>query len=365
MVQSPDMPAAADDGAGLDALPRVSVIVAVRNEAEWIEGCLDALACQTYSRERTELILVDGRSDDGTVERARSWATSRDMALRIVDNPGRLTPAGFNRGLAAASGEVIVILGARARPAPDFLEASVAALVRTGADAVGGVVETVPSTVGRVARAVALAQRSPFGVGDAGYRYAEREGETDTVNYGAYRRDVFRRIGGFDEALQWVEDDELNYRLRKAGGRLVLDPAIRVRYLARPTLGALWRQRYRWGFNKPRVARQHPGQMRPRHAVPAAFVLALAGGALLAARGGRARRPLVALVGAYGAASLVASVRLALRAGRVADVALLPAAFATMHVAYGVGTLAGLRALLRRGAPSPGPPSLRSEPLPP
>src|SRR3712207_5981511 len=181
-----DAPAPADPGDG----PTISVIIAARNEAEWIEGCLDTLAGQTYDRARTELILVDGRSEDGTAERARSWAAGHEVALRLLDNPGRLTPAGFNRGLAEARGDVVVILGARARPAPDFLAASVAALARTGADAVGGVVTTEPSIDGALARAIALAQRSPFGVGDAGYRYADREREADTVNYGAYRREA-------------------------------------------------------------------------------------------------------------------------------------------------------------------------------
>jgi hypothetical protein len=270
------------------------------------------------------------------------------LPLRLLKNPAGRTPAGFNLGLASASGDVVVILGARARPVPTFLAASVAALARTEADAVGGVVETVSSADGLVACAVALAQRSPFGVGDAGYRYAERAGEVDTVNYGAYRRAVFDRIGGFDESLQWVEDDELNYRLRKAGGRLVLDPAIRVRYLARPTLVALWRQRLQWGFNKPRVAARHPGQMRPRHAVPAAFVLALAGGALLWPLGGRARWPLLSVVAAYVAASLTASARLAARAGRPCEAVALPLAFATMHLAYGLGSLAGVVGLVVR-----------------
>jgi GT2 family glycosyltransferase len=332
----------------MDDRPLVSVIIAARNEAAWIEGCLAALAGQTYPRGRMDVILVDGCSTDGTAERARRWAAANGLPLRLLDNPSRLTPAGFNRGLAVATGAVVVILGARARPVPDFLAASVQALARTGADAVGGVVETVSSTGSLVARAVALAQRSPFGVGDAGYRYADREGEVDTVNYGAYRRAVFDRIGGFDESLQWVEDDELNYRLRKAGGRLVLGPAIRVRYLARPTLGGLWRQRYRWGFNKPRVAALHPGQMRPRHAVPAAFVLALAGGALLWPLGGRARWPLLSVLGAYAAASVLASVRLAARAGRPRAAPALPLAFATMHLAYGLGTLAGTATLAAR-----------------
>jgi GT2 family glycosyltransferase len=198
-----------------------------------------------------EVFVIDGASVDGTAARATAWAERNGRPVVVLDNDMRITPAAFNRGIRTANGDVIVILGAHARPDPRFVERSVAALARTGADAVGGVVRAVAEGGGAVAQAIGLAQRSPFGVGDARYRYATAECEVDTVNYGAYRRDVFARVGLFDEALQWVEDDELNYRLRAAGGRLVLDPAIRVDYLARPTLGGLWRQRYRWGRNKP------------------------------------------------------------------------------------------------------------------
>lgn len=393
-------------------LPLVSVILAVRNEAAHLPRCLMALARQTYPSERLELLIVDGGSTDSSVAIARAftrnWATAS-----LLDNAARLTPAGFNTGIRAARGDVIVILGARAAITPDFITESVAALARTGADAVGGVVESRPAGDGSavVAGAVALALRSPFGVGDARYRYTTVEQETDTVNYGAYRRDVFERIGLFDETLQWVEDDEFNYRLRAAGGRLVVSPRIKVVYQPRASLAALGRQQFRWGLNKPKVARRHPAQMRPRHAVPALFVATVAlsaGGAPLFRP---ARRLLAAVLTAYALAAALAAL-LAVRrsppravpkgAGPVARdegrhlrsasagavlvasgktppvgtwpsaapnlpsdaptadrravggqrwrrTLVLPVVFATMHIAYGGGMLIGLLTMISRG----------------
>lgn len=324
------------------------MIIAVRNEAAAIEPCLAALAGQTYPIERMEVILSDGQSEDDTVERAASFAARSPLGVAIISNSERITPAGFNRGIEAARGDVLIILGARARIERHFVAASVRALEHSHADAVGGVVTTVAGGPGRIAGAIALAQRSPFGVGDAGYRYADSEREVDTVNYGAYRRSVFERIGCFDESMQWVEDDEFNYRLRAAGGRILLDPSIRVTYAARPTLGAVWQQRFLWGMNKLRVAERHPGQMRARHAVPALFVAGLAGTLLLGLRRGRWRWPLWALAGSYGVAALAATLRVGARHRWPRETPALPAAFLTMHLAYGSGTLLGLAATARR-----------------
>lgn len=352
------------------APPFVSVVLAVRDEAPHLPHCLAALAGQTYPRDRMEVIVADACSTDGSAEIARGCAGG-DLTVRVIENPARVTPAGFNLGIRAARGEVIVILGARAEVAPDFLAESVAALARTGADAVGGVVEgyAPPGHDHAMARAIALALRSPFGVGDARYRYTRQEQDTDTVNYGAYRREVFARIGWFDETLAWVEDDELNYRLRAAGGRLVVSPRIRVRYRARPTLRALWRQQFRWGLHKPKVARRHPAQMRPRHAVPALFVATLGLAAAGAPFHRAARRLLVAATTAYAVAAAAAVGRswqhppaavappfgtpqgfgagtgtVPPPAGERDTAALLrlPLAFATMHLAYGSGMLIGL-----------------------
>lgn len=334
---------------GIAPRPTVSILLAVRNESSDILACLATIAAQRYPHHCLDLIVIDGASVDGTAARVQGWAVHGALPVTLLTNPRRSTPAAFNLGLSAARGEVVILLGARARLSPDFVALSVAALERTGADAVGGVVRSASRGGGVLGRAISLAQRSPFGVGNARYRYAEHEAEVDTVNYGAYRRAVFERIGGFDEAMQWVEDDEFNYRLRKAGGRLVLDPAIQVTYLARPTLAGLWRQRFRWGRGKPLVAWRHPAQMQPRHLAPAAFVLALAVGLALRPFGGRLRWPLRGTVSAYALATLAAMQRLGAREGWPRETALLPLPFATMHLAYGLGTLVGL-ADLARGA---------------
>lgn len=325
--------------------PLVSVVIAVRNEADAVVPCLDAIAAQTYPR--VEVLVVDGESADGTAARLRTWSAVTGRVVTVLRNPRGDTPSSFNLGIRWARGSLILILGARARLAPDFLAEAVAALAHTGADAVGGVVRTRPGGETAIARAIALAQRSPFGVGDARYRYAAAAGEVDTINYGVYRREVFERIGLFDESLQWVEDDELNYRLRDSGGRLVLDPRMEVDYLARPSLGALWRQRFNWGQAKPRVARRLPRQMRLRHIIPAAFVLGLTFGLSVWPLGGFARLPLALIAGAYAAGSSVATVRLGHRQGWRPEFALVPLAFLTMHLAYGLGTLAGAATALR------------------
>jgi len=327
------------------AQPLVSLLIATRNEADTVVGCLDALAAQTYPRAHLELIVIDGCSEDGTAARVRAWSDGAAVPVRLLENPRRSTPAAFNRGLGTARGEVVIILGAHTRPAPDFVAMSVAALIRTGADAVGGVVRSVGDQPGALARAIGLAQRSPFGVGDARYRYATSQSEVDTVNYGAYRRAVFARIGGFDEAMLWVEDDELNYRLRAAGGRLVLDPAIQIDYLARPSLRGLALQRYRWGRNKLKVALKHPRQMRPRQAVPGLFVSALGVGVALWPCGGSRRRLLPVTLTAYAAATALATVQSGARHGWRRQTALLPLPFAVMHLAYGLGTLVGTMGL--------------------
>ena len=284
--------------------PFVSVVIAARNEASSLGECLSALARQGYPAHLVQIIVADGCSTDGTVAGVRAFAAHALLPVEVVANPKRTAAAGFNAGLRQARGAVIVILGARARPEPAFLGASVAALNESGADAAGGVVRG--RAAGLQGRVNALALGSRFGVGGARYRYASEPGDVDTINYGAYRRAVFQRIGGFDEGMTNVEDDEFNYRLRAAGGRLYLSPAIQCDYLVRTTLVGLMRQFIRYGFPKVRVLRRHPRQMRPRQFVPAAFVLALLCGVTAAPRWRTGRLWLALVGGAYAAASVTA-----------------------------------------------------------
>ena len=319
-------------------LPFVSVIVPMHNEGRYIERCLRSVAGQSYPRDRFEVIVVDGGSSDGSRELAESLRDGLP-GLRLVDNRAKHTARGLNMGLALARGEIIARVDAHAAVAPDFLRESVAALQRTGADVVGGPIETLGE--GPAGEAVALAVSSPFGVGNAVFRYSHREQWTDTVAFPAYRRDVFDRIGPFAE-IDGGEDDELHYRLRDAGGRVLLTPAIRSTYYARRSYWELGRQYFGYGQAKVVVLSRHPRRTRLRQLVPSAFLVGLSVAAAVAALfGGLLVLPLVVLVGAYLTATLTASL-VAARGSGWRHVLRLPLAFASMHLAYGTGFLVGM-----------------------
>jgi succinoglycan biosynthesis protein ExoA len=320
-------------------LPFVSVIVPMRNEEQYIEGCLRSLAAQDYPRDRFEVLVVDGCSTDGSRRVAEDVARETGLPLRLLSNPGRSTPCGLNVGIAQARGEVIARVDAHAQVDPRFLSESVAALLKSGADAVGGPISSAGD--GLVAGAIALAMSSPFGVGNAAFRYSQEEQYTDTVAFPTYRRDVFERLGSFAEDLEWGEDDEFHYRLGDAGGRMLLTPRVASTYFTRSSLGALARQYFRYGRVKVEVLRRHPRRTRLRQLVPGAFVLGLAATGALATLRGLFVLPLAALAGAYGLASLAASLRATGRGNR-RYLPVLPVAFACLHLSYGLGFLVGL-----------------------
>ncbi len=318
-------------------LPFVSVLVPVRNEERYVEGCVASLLSQEYPRDCFEVLVLDGGSTDRTRDLVRTLAADSPADLRLIDNPGRTPAAAMNLGLAHARGEVIVRVDGHASVEGDFLRRGVEALRESGADCVGGPIRSVGR--GLAGEAIALAMSSPFGVGNAAFRYCQERREVDTVAFGFYRRDVFDRTGGFAE-ITGGEDDEFNYRLLDTGGRILLTPEIRSQYAVRSRLDEVARQYFRYGRAKVAVLSRHPRQARLRQFVPGAFVATLVAASALALAGG-SRKPLGLVAGAYAAANLGTSVSLARRHG-LSHLLLLPLAFAALHVSYGCGTLAGV-----------------------
>ena len=330
---------------GTDGQPFVSVLIPMRNEERHIESCLRSLARQDYPRERFEVLVLDGASSDRSRDIVEEFAAGEELNLRLIDNPGRTTARGLNLGIAHARGDVIARVDAHAAVAPDFLRQSVDALTTTDADGVGGPIESVGR--GLIGEAIALAMSSPFGVGNAHFRYSREAQYTDTVAFPTYRRQIFDRIGPFAEDVDYGEDDEFHYRLGDAGGRLLLTPKIRSTYYTRSSLPDLFRQYLAYGRAKVEVLRRHPRQARLRQFVPAAFVTALLGLGLLSLAARPFRRLLVLLLAVYLLASSLASLRIASQRGwRYAP--LLPLTFACLHTAYGLGFLGSLLRLLAR-----------------
>jgi cellulose synthase/poly-beta-1,6-N-acetylglucosamine synthase-like glycosyltransferase len=328
-----------------DAQPLVTVIMPIRNEANYIERALGAVLMQDYPADRLELLVVDGMSDDGTRDIVQQMLADRPDA-RVLDNPKQIVPPAMNIGLAQARGEIIVRVDGHTVIAPDYVRQCVRALKETGADCVGGAIHTVGET--SVAQGIALAQASLFGVGNAFFRIGVDTGRyVDSIAFGVYYRQVFENIGFFDEELVRNQDDELNYRLQAAGGRIWLDPRIRSTYYARGTLRSLWRQYLQYGYWKVRVFQKVPGSAQLRHWIPPLFVLAVAGGLPVSLFVPALRIFYLAGLILYVLANLSVSVLTAARSGW-RHFPVLPPAFAALHVGYGLGFWGGL---VRFGSP--------------
>ena len=315
--------------------PLVSIVIPCLNEERYIVSLLDSLQAQDYGPDAIEVLVADGGSTDTTRQLVRDYP-SRFRRLELVDNPKRITVGGLNAGMDQARGDCWIIIGAHSLVRQDFVRASVEALKRTGAACVGGPIETIGE--GTTGKAIAAAMSSPFGVGNAKFRYADDEGEVDTVPFGCYHRKVWDVVGRFDETVDGADEDSYNERLIEAGGRIVLVPTIRSSYFPRRTLKALAKQYWEYGAAKGTLlSRGRP--LRARHFAPAAMV---AGGPALAALGlvsGRARQMLTLLGLLYAAGGVFFARRAAQKAE--ANVPLTFVAMATMHLTYGAGFIAG------------------------
>ncbi len=332
----------------IDGTPLVTLVIAMLNEAETIDSCLRSVLAQDYPADRLEILVYDGGSTDESAAIARRVLGDRPLAA-VRENPDRVQAAAWNLGIAAASGDLVGVVSGHAEIGPQYVSAAVAALERTGADLVGGPVHAVGD--GLLGEAVAAAISTPFGAGGARFRLTEREEEVDTVFMGLASRDTYLRFP-FDPEMVRNQDDELSYRILDAGGRIVCDPAIDSAYRSRTTLGGLARQYWEYGYWKVRVLQKHPAQVRMRHLVPPLFVVGAAGALALLPVRGLPRSAAAAVLGAYLAADLAASIRAS--RGRAHLLLVLPFVFPTLHVAYGAGLLAGL-AHFRRGWPATTP----------
>ena len=330
-------------------MPHVSVIVPCLNEEATIGALLEAIHAQSYPRAELEVIIADGLSEDATRQCiAEFQAAHPDLALRVIDNPSRVIPAGLNLAIQAARGEVILRLDAHSVPAPDYVQNSLAALEAGRGWNVGGVWQIQAQQPDWVAQSIAAAAAHPLGVGDAFYRFTTQAQAVDTVPFGAFRKALIDQIGPFDESLLANEDYEFNARIRQAGGTVWLDPAIRSVYFARSNLYELARQYARYGYWKYRMLRRYPQTLRWRQALPPLFVAAF----LLLPLLHLLWPPLIwlwlAQVVSYALLLLAAGAIQAVRARKPLLVIGLPLAIITMHFSWGSAFLWSMLSTARK-----------------
>lgn len=322
--------------------PRVSVIVPCRNEARFIANCVRSILSSDYPTDRLELIVADGMSTDDT-RRILEAIEAEDSRLKVVDNPSGTTPAALNRAIAAANGAIIVRVDAHSKISPQYVRACVDVLERSAADNVGGIMHTVPRQDGILANGIAAALSHPFGVGNSRFRIHSSEPLwVDTVFGGCYRRETFQRIGMFNEALKRGQDMEFNLRLRRSGGRILLDPSIESWYYPRSDLRSFIAQNWTngvWAILPFMWSKGNPVTFR--HLVPLMFTIVLVvlglGGVFLPVLW----KTLVALMAVYGAGVVIASIHAASRKRELGLLFSLPICFPALHLPYGFGSAAG------------------------
>ena len=320
---------------------RVTVVLPCRNEARYIGPCLDSILAGVHPANHLEVLVVDGQSTDGTRKRIAEYAAAHPH-IRMLDNPQRIVPTALNIGIREATGDVIVRMDAHVVYPPEYIPRLVAALAESGADNVGGCMITLPADGTAVAQAIAIALGHPFGVGNAHFRIGAREQRVvDTVPFGCFPRDVFRRIGLFDEEMVRNQDDEFNNRILRNGGKVVLVPDVVCYYYARGSLGQMARMFYQYGAFKPLAARKAGRIMTLRQLVPAAFVTSVVGSAAAALLWPPTLWITAAIAGTYAAAVVACALRVGRSHGMRCAVALM-AVFPVVHFSYGIGFLRGL-----------------------
>lgn len=332
MTASHPSPTAFDPFA--ESAPEASVVIPAYNEAGYIQACIESLL-ESAGGIPIEILVLDGMSTDGT--RAIVEAIGQEHPnVRLLDNPEKTVPYAMNRGIRAARSAVVIRVDGHALVAPDFVPACLDELAAHSECAcVGGYIENLHDS--GAAEAISRAMSSPFGVGNARFRLGSYEGYVDTLAFGAYRKAALEQVGLFDEVLTRNQDDELNFRLLKAGHKIWLSKRIRSKYYVRSSYSKLFRQYYQYGYWKVYVNQKHRTVTNLRQLAPA-LLIAYAALGLLAVLLLPGLWPFyLAGLGLYLALGAWVAFR---KGGRLGWQVLL--AFWTLHVGYGLGYLEGL-----------------------
>jgi len=320
--------------------PFVSALLVTRNEKDYIRMSLMSLIKQTYPKNSYEIIVVDGVSDDGTLDEVKAIQReygSDAFHISIISNEKRILATGWNLGIKAAKGQYVVRIDAHATAAPDFIERNVETMQRVDAVCVGGKLTT--KSLNGDGNAVSLVLSSPFGVGNSSFRVSDSEGYADTAVYGLYDKDVFDRVGYFDESMVRNQDIELHSRIKKIGGKFYFNPSISSTYYSRTTVKKMLKQALGNGEWNMVLMKRGSGALSLRHLVPLAFVLFLIASFI----GGLWMHWLWWLALGVVCLHLVLGMVFALRKTKKAGYLLkMPLLFISLHTAYGMGYIKGL-----------------------
>ncbi len=321
----------------------VSVIVPVLNEEKYINGCLDSLLKQDYPKENLEIILVDGNSNDKTVDIIKEY-TQKYSFIKLVSNPQKTVQYAMNIGIKNSSGKYIVRMDAHAEYSSDYISKCIEYLKKTKAANVGGT--TVVRGKSFTQKVIAAAYHSPFALGGSKHYDENYEGYADTVAWGAFEREYLLKIGMYDEKLPRSEDDDLNFRIIERGDKIFVTPKIKSIYYPRDSFLKLFKQYFEYGKWKVAVIKKHHKPSRIAHLVPMMFVLFLIFGMILSFFGSFFKFAYLSVLSFYVLINLIFSFKNKYTWDFLSKTGLF-VAHLVIHVSYGLGFLSGIFKFLR------------------
>ena len=325
----------------------VSIVIPVLNEAKIIEDCLNSVTCQDYPKELMEILIVDGMSTDGTRDIV-SRMKEKDGRISLLDNPKKNVPCALNIGIKKAKGEIIVRMDSHSVYPPYYISTLVEKMVELDAWNVGGMLITTPANDSVKCHAIATCLSHPFGVGSSLFRIGSTNiVETDTVPFGCFRKSLFEKVGLFDEEMLRNEDEEINGRIRRAGGKIYLIPEVTMKYFPRDSLTKLFKMYYQYGLWKPLVNKKVGNAVSCRQFVPPLFVFGLFFGLILSLFSPLFLKIYLSVLLLYFLITISVGVYQAIKHSKPLLCIYIPITFFCLHLSYGIGYLWGLCNLFR------------------
>ena len=321
---------------------KITVLIPCKNEELYIDRVLQNIIDQDVDKSKLEVIVIDGESSDRTQQIAKKY-TDQYNFISLISNPDGYVPHGLNLGIENSTGDIIVRMDAHSEYPNNYISVLSSLLFELRADNVGGSWKIIPGAETAMAKAIAIANQSPVGTGGASYRNQQTEIiEVDTVPYGCFRRDIFDKIGLFDTELIRNQDDELNARIRKNGGKIFLIPDLEIKYYARKTIGKTMKMFYQYGLFKSLVNKKLGRISSFRQLAPFFLVLMLMFIALLSLWNSDYMDVGAILIGLYVLLMVIFGLIISLKQKFLAGIILLPIVFISIHLSYGWGYLIGL-----------------------
>lgn len=317
----------------------VTAIIVVRNEEKYIKISLKSLLEQNFPSNKYEIILVDGNSDDNTIKNIEETIkkyNKQNVKITILKNEKKLLAPGWNIGIQNAKGKYVTRIDAHASASKDFIKTSLETIEKLPEDiaCVGG--RLISVSLEKEDKTISKVLSSPFGVGNSKFRYSEKEQYVDTVAFGLYKKEIFNKVGYFDETLERNQDNNMHNRIRKAGYKFYYNPEIKSEYYVRNNLKKMLKQGFLNGKWNIIVFRQDKESLSVRHLVPLAFVLSIILLVILSIINKIFLYILVAELITYFTLGIFFALK---KTKNIIEILKMLLYFLLLHISYGVGSL--------------------------